>query len=416
MDVITQFRKNVFDSGLINKNESVLIACSGGPDSTALAYMLSELDVTFSLAYFNHNTRNGESKADGEFVKSLALKLKVHYFTFDLAQSKIQFPTLNDTNFQASARNHRYHFFLNRIREKEKYDWIATGHHMNDSLETFIFNLSRKSGPEKLTGISKKRGFIVRPFYWITKNQLLSYLVKNNLEFIRDKSNDDLKYKRNYIRHKIIPELLNYESDFIQSADCTFKFIDEQNRFVQNEILNWTKSNLSYEGNRLKIKLSALESHHNPSFILFHILKSYGFNRQQVKDIFEAKSTGKQIHSKTHLCTKSYDFLIIDEINRKNNVELTYNISNEKPEGHDFIELSATINQEKLCIRKWQPGDFMRFNYGKKKVKKIFSEQKIDIVRKHEYFLLAHDSEVLWIINLLKGIQGKSGIYLYLKH
>src|SRR5690606_31358193 len=107
---------------------------------------------------------------------------------------------------QMAAGELRYNWFR-EFMEKENFDFLLTAHHLNDTLETFLINLSRGTGIKGLTGIGSETNKILRPLLSFSKNQIIKYAESNNLSWREDASNLGTDYLRNKIRHKIGPVL-----------------------------------------------------------------------------------------------------------------------------------------------------------------------------------------------------------------
>ncbi len=203
-----KFRSSVLGQDLIHSGETVLVACSGGPDSMALLHLCLELgaDEGFATAaaHFNHGLRP-RAAADERFVQSAALALGLPYFAGrgDVrADSRVR-----KTGLEEAARLARYRFLEAAAREAGA-SRIATGHTMNDQAETILLRLLRGTGPMGLSGIPARRGVaIIRPMLALERRDVLSYLADRGLAFRSDETNRDPAIPRNRIRRELIPFL-----------------------------------------------------------------------------------------------------------------------------------------------------------------------------------------------------------------
>lgn len=198
-------------SGLA-KSEPILLAYSGGPDSSALLYMLKkycdENSAKLYLAHVDHLIRENEHERDLEFCKKTAEKLGLEIFT-----ETVDVPRLakeSGESLELAARRVRYEFFEKIMKEK-KIRILATAHNADDNLETVIFNLIRGTGGRGASGIPEKRGFaggyIVRPILNMTKSEIFDYCRENRIEYVVDSTNEEPDCSRNKIRLEIIPKL-----------------------------------------------------------------------------------------------------------------------------------------------------------------------------------------------------------------
>jgi tRNA(Ile)-lysidine synthase len=183
---------------------------SGGCDSVALFRALFALRerlgiVKLGIAHVNHRLRGAESDADAAFVKDLSVMAGAPF------HEKILRPRRNAPGMEAWARAERYGFFK-LLRETEGYDYLATGHTADDQTETVLMRIMRGSGLRGLRGIAPVRDDrVIRPLLHIPKASLRAWLMEARTPFREDSSNTDLAYKRNLVRHRVVPGLLGKE-------------------------------------------------------------------------------------------------------------------------------------------------------------------------------------------------------------
>ena len=186
----------------------VLAAVSGGPDSVALALALRGIGAPVELAYFDHQTRAGESREDGEFVRALAGRLGVpfHVSGAPVAEEAADL----GRSFEDYARERRY-AFLCETAHARGIGFIATGHHADDQAETVLLRLLRGAAGRGLAGIPPEREHegvrIIRPLLTMWRTEVLAYLGDCGEPYRTDSSNDSRDYTRNRIRHDLIPLL-----------------------------------------------------------------------------------------------------------------------------------------------------------------------------------------------------------------
>jgi len=186
---------------------SVLVAVSGGADSTALLCMLHALKKKcaikrLAVLHVNHGLRGSESDGDETFVASLARRQGVPFFVKRLAGRSLHVP-----GTEAWARGERYKYFL-EVKDRERYDFIATGHTADDQAETVFFRILRGVGLRGLRGILPQRDDgVIRPIIDLRREDLLGWLGSRGIRFRHDSSNDDRSFRRNQIRHEELPAL-----------------------------------------------------------------------------------------------------------------------------------------------------------------------------------------------------------------
>lgn len=228
LDKVYEFlaKNNIFSKG-----DRVLVALSGGADSTALLAVLcalkEKLEIEVSALHMNHNLRGDESVRDEEFCKDLCKKLGVDIKV--VSENVSGFCRDNSLSTEEGARILRY-----RALEKEPCDKIATAHTLNDSFETCLFNLARGTALKGLTGISARRGKIVRPFIEITRAEIEEYLRSIKQEYVTDSTNLSNDYKRNFIRHEIVPKMLEVNSSAFENFKNTACALNNDEAFLEN--------------------------------------------------------------------------------------------------------------------------------------------------------------------------------------
>jgi tRNA(Ile)-lysidine synthase len=217
---------------LLNKKN--LLAFSAGVDSTALFFFLLKKNIPFDIAIVNYHTRE-TSNEEVEYAKQLAKKYNKKIFIKDCFLEKFS---------EKRARDCRYKFF-EEIIKKHNYQNLITAHQLNDRFEWFLMQFSKGAGLKELIGMQKveKRGFynIVRPFYLTSRDEILEYLQKNNIKYFIDKSNFDLKYKRNLIRHTFSDKFIK---EFKEGVKRSFEYLEEDLELLMDK--EWKKINKLY--------------------------------------------------------------------------------------------------------------------------------------------------------------------------
>ncbi len=192
-----------------NGEDKILLAVSGGPDSTALFHsflnLKKKLKIEIGVAHFNHKLRK-KSDDEAEFVKKMCKGVRFHYG--ELMEKK---PA--GISPEEWARKKRYEFLKN-VAEKEGYFLIATGHTLDDQVETIIMRILRGTGIEGLSGILPRMDNIIRPLLCVWRKDVLKYLKDIKAEYVIDESNFDTKIPRNLIRLKLIPEMEKHFPNF----------------------------------------------------------------------------------------------------------------------------------------------------------------------------------------------------------
>lgn len=183
------------------KNRKILVACSGGADSIALCAFFYAFELDCGIAYVDHAISGATAECE-ILVKEIA---HIYDFPFYTASLRMAESYVLSSNVEAKAREFRYGA-LEKIRQTHSYDLIATAHHMDDYVETFLINLIRGTG-SKGASLQLHNETIVRPLINWRKHDLEEVVKKCGLQFFLDPMNEDKRFVRNRIRHEVIPLL-----------------------------------------------------------------------------------------------------------------------------------------------------------------------------------------------------------------
>ncbi len=176
--------KFISDKKLIAKNNKVLIAFSGGPDSVFLFHLLIKYRRKFKIdlgaVHINHKLRGKDSDGDESFCKEFCDKFSIPIYL--IRRDVKKYAKKKKMSLEEAGREIRYSEFV-KIARANKYTKIATGHNCDDNAETVFLNLIKGTGIKGLAGIPVQRENIIRPMLILTKNEILDYLNINNIEF-----------------------------------------------------------------------------------------------------------------------------------------------------------------------------------------------------------------------------------------
>jgi len=226
-NLITEWRR----LNLPFDGETVIVAVSGGADSTALLLALADLkkrkklDLEFIAAHFNHRLRGKESNSDEAFVRKLA---KGAVFKFYSGSGSLK----GTSNLEERARNVRYEFFA-KLAKQSKAVLVLTAHTMNDQAETIMMNLVRGTGIDGLVGIRKVRPLetaskirLVRPLLaWAKRTDTENFCLENKVAFRLDAMNEDLTFTRVRIRKSVLPLLAEINPKIVETLSRTAELL-----------------------------------------------------------------------------------------------------------------------------------------------------------------------------------------------
>jgi tRNA(Ile)-lysidine synthase len=208
-------------------DRKLLLAFSGGADSTALLFTLLEYKLPFDIAIVHYGLRD-QADEEVRYAQELAT---THGFQCHLHKADNI-----EQNFEYEARRIRYAFFEELI-QTHGYTHLLTAHHLQDRLEWLLMQLCKGAGAAELVGMKESESRIgytlFRPLIETSKEEITAYLEKEQIRWFHDESNDDLSYTRNYFRHEVATKLLQEYSTGIKQS---FKYLQEDAKALIQEV------------------------------------------------------------------------------------------------------------------------------------------------------------------------------------
>ncbi|MBX9851016.1 MAG: tRNA lysidine(34) synthetase TilS [Cytophagaceae bacterium] len=417
--MLQSFCQHITQNKLFLPTDKVLLAVSGGLDSVVMTHLFHEAGFTFAIAHCNFQLRGEESDGDQEFVKALAQKYNVPFFlkTFDT----LSFAESEKISTQMAARDLRYAWF-NELATKENYQCIATAHHQNDVVESILLNLIKGTDIHGFQGVKVKTENIIRPLLFSNREEIRNYAEEKKLAWREDSSNESVKYQRNFIRHKIIPQLKeinpNFEETFLQTGE---KLRAVENIFRENT--EEIKRKFSKEEkDHVSIDIKAFNTETEGLIFLFEIMRPYNFKYTDVKNLLKSSGTGKLIGSDTHIAVRDREkFIITPRKNKTEDVQYISQEENKYQSGNFLLKISSIDNKNftipssadiacvdgdkikfPLQIRSWKEGDyFMPLGMNqKKKISDFLIDQKISLNLKENIKVLISEEAIVWVIGM----------------
>lgn len=434
----TDIKKKVLETieeyRMFSPGDLVLVAVSGGADSTALLHLLQacreELQIELQVIHLNHLLRRGDAEMDARYVEGLARKLglPVTVGTLDVAALALE----RKAGLEEAARFARYDFFA-KTAESLKAAKIAVGHTADDNIETFLMRLLRGSGLKGLCGIPPRRGKIVRPLIKIWRREIEDYVGALKLVPRRDHTNYESKYLRNSIRLKLIPQLKIYNLNIKEIILQTILLLTDDRSYLESQAQTALEGVVvARDVERLELSLSKLQAQEQA--LIGHILRqaieevkgdltqlSYGHIRDLLaklkeKERWEIHLPGglyvlgeggrwKISREKPDLVEeKSFSYTLslpgevrLEEIGKTIRASFVDLVEKEGREEVAFVDHEA-LGRE-LLVRSRRPGDrfFPLGLKGSKKLQDYFIDQKVPAVERWKVPVVESAGRIVWL-------------------
>lgn len=404
----------------INPGDNTGVALSGGADSLALLISLSRLGYKVTALHCDFSLRGEESDADREYCTEVTKNLGIDLLSvkFDTRNSRLPGESLEMT-----CRRLRYDWFETQA-QKYNLDYIALGHHIEDSIETMFLNLTRGTGPKGMSGISPRRGLYIRPMLNISRAEIEKYLADLAIPFRTDSTNLTNDYRRNAIRNILLPTLYDIiptaQSGLLRTADAM-----RHSTSMIDTYLRWCKDKYYYNG---KLDIDAMHSDNiDVTGTLFMIIpRIFGCDTgmeiiTQIVAVPDNKSSrlfpagdGRQfelfrgkLQLYKELSDEEYEVSLENEILRPVHIKVTVTDFPEfqkSQKENDTIWLDGSIltKPHRFTLRHRRDGDRIRpFGAsGRKLISDIFTDMKLSRSDKNDVFILTMDEEPLWIVGI----------------
>ena len=411
----------------VGEGDRLLVAFSGGADSAVLLHVLRfGLGADVVAAHFDHRMRES-SAADAAWVRGVCRAWDVRLIE-GVAEA--------DLRSEDDARRARY-AFLRRAAAQAGARWVLTGHHADDQIETVAFRLMRGTGIDGLSGIPPRRGRLLRPMLGIPRRRILAYARAQGVRHREDPTNVQRQYARNRIRHDVLPAMRRAQPG-VEASLLRLARAARQSRRAWKRILRGAESDVLIAQNQASFELA------RPRLLGYHRAIRTRLVRRLLARLGSVPGRAGTHSADTFINSGRSGTGItlrggIRIVREHDVVRLTRGSLDTPPEerpllipvaeagtgeavvggrhytacwsigSNSGVEPVACFDPSgirfPLAIRAWQPGDRIRLPGGSKKLKKLFTEQKIGRAARSTVPVVAdRDNNVLWVVGVARSV------------
>lgn len=437
---------------MLIRGDHVLVAVSGGADSTALLHLLyslrAELDIRLAVAHLNHGLRGPASDNDARFVKILAAEMALPYH-----YKEIRLEPSSRGSLEEQGRQARYAFFQ-KVMAQHNCTKIALAHHMDDNAEAVLMHLLRGSGIRGLAGIPPVRdGKIIRPLIDSSRAEIMSFLERHNIPHVEDASNQDLRFERNRIRHHLLPLLRDrYNTNVVATLHRTAGLCWQEEQWLQHHLgplLGKTVSVSDQGVMTIDVQRLAAQPMAVQRRLVREGLRQWHGDLKRIRinhidktiDLVKPQAVGKRLclphqigvtRTPNELCfayrtgrgfsspraTINYYYEIAFPTEQAIVVEIPetghrFRFSyvpfclreTQKAASTDTIYLDRNQLTFPLTLRNFRPGDRILLSgiQGHQKIKKMFNTLKIPAAQRHSVPLLLSGGCIVWVVGIRRS-------------
>ena len=385
LPLVSQFMAD--NCGISSPSEPLFVALSGGPDSVALLHILHSLGHPVIALHCNFHLRGEESYRDQRFCeelcRQLGITIKVRNFdTFTYMEE-------NHLSLEMAARELRYQWWQGLFAAGTlnsslfTFNFIALGHHQDDSIETLLMNLMRGTGLNGLTGIVPRNeaSHVIRPLLCLSRQQILDYLSDNGLTYITDSTNLENDTLRNQIRNQLLPLMEQILPQSRHGINLTMQHLQEVSAWQTAEIQQYRQNNA---------RRVAIDPEHTyemipqPASHLLHPLTQYyqqqGYEVKVSKDLLLATPKPKPLP--TRPIQWSIEEIPVTEATPGRDPHVAY--------------FDASVAVAPLSFRRWQQADRIA-PLGMHGHTRLLSDVFTD------HHLPPHHKQLLWVVTDATG-------------
>ena len=441
IDLLRSVRAFVEKHHMFERGYKVIAAVSGGPDSMALLHVLARLRPVMGLeivvAHLDHGLRD-DSARDADFTRDACQALAIS--TVIQRTDVRTWSRQRGVSIEEAGREARYAFFED-VRKSVNGDVIATGHHMDDEIETVFLRMFRGTSPKGLRGIARVRDRVVRPLLCATRQDIMTFLESEKIRFRVDPTNLQDNTDRNFVRNRLIPLIKERFPDFGEPMRRSMDILRHEERVLDqlaaefaHEAVSRTGGGLSIAGEKVRSGNEAVAAR-----LIMKALHEIGgpearWQRSHVVAILQLIQSGNpsgRIHLPAGVTAwRQYDALLLDRTAAviegipvltvsgpgtvavpSADMTLGFSVrpkSEVRPEdldGRSLVVFDADQVNFPFTVRGPMPGDRFRpwgFD-GTRKLKKVLIDAKIPLRVRNRVPLVIRGATIVWIPHLRRS-------------
>ncbi|MGH4050292.1 MAG: tRNA lysidine(34) synthetase TilS [Clostridium sp.] len=424
-------------NSMFEKGDKVIVAVSGGPDSTCLLYILNDIKdkigITLVGAHLNHCLREGDAEKDEQYAKKTCDSLNIEFYSKKVDVHKIAGE--KNLSCEMAGREERYQFFKELLISLNA-DKVALAHNANDQAETVLMRVMRGTGIEGMVGIKPVRdNLYVRPILHLSRKEIERYCEDKGISPRIDKSNLENIYARNKVRLELIPYMeQNFNKDIITTLNRLSDTVKKDNDYLSDVSQKEFKKHCEIVNQRVIINKNAFELH---EAILSRIVRAallhvnhnlYNFEKVHITSVIKLQSheTGKSIMLPSNIIVENcyanvhifvQEKVIVDNSNQyrlnidENNIIHSLNMVVDMEvisksecsrfKGTDYIKnFDYNKISGPIILRNRKDGDrFMPLGMtGNKKIKDLFIDLKIPKSKRNKIPLICFGNDISWVV------------------
>jgi len=416
--------KKLFDfinqNQLFDRNENLLLAVSGGIDSMAMMHFLHKLQYNISVAHANFKLRGEESDDEELLVRNICTEKNLRFHS-EMFNTRI-YARNRKLSLEMAARELRYNWFTD-LCNQYGYSKVLIAHNKNDHTETILLNLCRGTSLKGFRGLKPENGIVIRPLICFTRSEIEDYVNKEGIVYLTDSSNKNIKFHRNRVRLKVIPELLKINPSLFNSIFQNSEYLVELENFIDKTLEAEFKRVAKSENNRIFINIGLLEGHELKKQLIKYIFLPFDLSTGQLKqvELLMYSQPGKKLNFAEKEIIRDREFIILQDKKNQDaiwqieenftgtiicdNFNLTIDYLNSFPQlnlkNKSFAYLDFKKLKFPLIVRKWRAGDkFIPYGFTNFKLLSDFlTDLKVSSSLKKEIYVVENDGEIVWVIN-----------------